>query len=417
MDLGFLEQAQYQQRFEAELAAAQPLRGLGEGRQPVGRLAVGPWLKSPVASFSHALLLPPPPCADEMATAVPGRDYVLRYDSQQAYEALTGKLRMLREWRVRAAFIQHSTKRQQRRARAPQCPGWQTVHRQGTDSAQPGSLTARLCLPRCSHLGLGWARTAATVSLCRSRGSTCLPQPLLPQDGVPRGAYRGTVAIRNPAGARIFLAPTPDVDFSGGPRRPRLPCWPCLPRFPGVPGVAPIKHTHACKACLLPGRRCGLAWPPHWPVAAGLPWRAPAPSQPHSTLRPSPACSRALQPRRQAAGGQHGGGGPQVSEPGMRVAQPRGTVPCPACPALVGAQTPFHVCHSRPLMAVMQAARAEGQRRAAAGGAAGGKQAAAARGAAGGGATAAGGAVPGADRSLPPPDLPAAAPASVLLTT
>ncbi|EFN51809.1 hypothetical protein CHLNCDRAFT_8691, partial [Chlorella variabilis] len=88
MDLGFLEQAQYQQRFEAELAAAQPLRGL-----------------------------------DEMATAVPGRDYVLRYDSQQAYEALTGKLRMLREWR----------------------------------------------------------------------------------DGVPRGAYRGTVAIRNPAGARIFL--------------------------------------------------------------------------------------------------------------------------------------------------------------------------------------------------------------------
>lgn len=35
------------------------------------------------------------------------------------------------------------------------------------------------------------------------------------QDGVPRGAYRGVVAIRNAAGARIFLAPTPDVDFSG----------------------------------------------------------------------------------------------------------------------------------------------------------------------------------------------------------
>ena len=38
--------------------------------------------------------------ADGIAAAQPGRDYVLRYDSQHAYETLTGKLRMLREWRV-----------------------------------------------------------------------------------------------------------------------------------------------------------------------------------------------------------------------------------------------------------------------------------------------------------------------------
>ena len=35
------------------------------------------------------------------------------------------------------------------------------------------------------------------------------------QDGVPRGAYRGVVPFRSPMGARIFLAPTLDVDFTG----------------------------------------------------------------------------------------------------------------------------------------------------------------------------------------------------------
>ncbi|KAI3434434.1 hypothetical protein D9Q98_002511 [Chlorella vulgaris] len=102
-DLGFLEQGRYRQLFEREVAAAQELAGL-----------------------------------EEVPNAAPGRDYVLRYSSQQHYESLTGKLRMLREWR----------------------------------------------------------------------------------DGVPRGAYRGVVAIRNAAGARILLAPTPDVDFSAARYNP-----------------------------------------------------------------------------------------------------------------------------------------------------------------------------------------------------
>ena len=32
---------------------------------------------------------------------------------------------------------------------------------------------------------------------------------------MPRGAYKGVVAVRNPLGARVFIAPTPEVDFSG----------------------------------------------------------------------------------------------------------------------------------------------------------------------------------------------------------
>lgn len=97
IDLGYLQADRYQQLFEAELRAAQELSTI-----------------------------------EEAQGAEPGRDYVLRYSSQQHYEKITGRLRMLREWR----------------------------------------------------------------------------------DGVPRGAYRGVVAVRNTHGARIFLAPTADVDFN-----------------------------------------------------------------------------------------------------------------------------------------------------------------------------------------------------------
>ncbi|KAL4450561.1 hypothetical protein ABPG77_000917 [Micractinium sp. CCAP 211/92] len=96
-DLGYLQADRYQQLFEAELHAAQELGSV-----------------------------------DEAQGAEPGRDYILRFSSQQHYEKITGRLRMLREWR----------------------------------------------------------------------------------DGVPRGAYRGVVAVRNAKGARIFLAPTADVDFN-----------------------------------------------------------------------------------------------------------------------------------------------------------------------------------------------------------
>ena len=41
------------------------------------------------------------------------------------------------------------------------------------------------------------------------------PAGCLLQDGVPRGAYRGVVAVRNLLGARIFVAPMPGLDFSG----------------------------------------------------------------------------------------------------------------------------------------------------------------------------------------------------------
>ncbi|KAL4439675.1 hypothetical protein ABPG75_002676 [Micractinium tetrahymenae] len=97
IDLGYLQADRYRQLFEEELHAAQELGTV-----------------------------------DEAQGAEPGRDYVLRYSSQQHYEKITGRLRMLREWR----------------------------------------------------------------------------------DGVPRGAYHGVVAVRNAKGARIFVAPTADVDFN-----------------------------------------------------------------------------------------------------------------------------------------------------------------------------------------------------------
>ena len=52
--------------------------------------------------ISSLLAVRTTPChAEEAQGAEPGRDYVLRYSSQQHYEKITGRLRMLREWRVR----------------------------------------------------------------------------------------------------------------------------------------------------------------------------------------------------------------------------------------------------------------------------------------------------------------------------
>lgn len=70
--------------------------------------------------------------------------------------------------------------------------------------------------------GLHRQRCTSSAALAVGRvGSSSLPPTgfrshnVVPQDGVPRGAYRGVVAVRNAQGARIFLAPTADVDFSG----------------------------------------------------------------------------------------------------------------------------------------------------------------------------------------------------------
>lgn len=123
-----------------------------------------------------------------MPASPPDRDYVLRYSSQQHYEKLGARLRMLKEWRVRPAACWPA--------------GWLAVRRRGQR-----------------------AKGSAGLLLCHSRlTAPSSPRPLpalLPaptqhtQDGVPRGAYKGVVAVRNPLGARIFLAPTPEVDFSG----------------------------------------------------------------------------------------------------------------------------------------------------------------------------------------------------------
>ena len=63
-----------------------------------------------------------------------------------------------------------------------------------------------------------------------TRLPVCLPACLL-QDGVPRGAYRGVVAVRNLLGARIFVAPVPGLDFSGelwtSACLQPLTLWPC----------------------------------------------------------------------------------------------------------------------------------------------------------------------------------------------
>ena len=53
-----------------------------------------------------------------MPKAAPGRDYVLRFTSQQHYEQLTGRLRMLREWRVRSTARKVSPAQ---RSSAPPC--------------------------------------------------------------------------------------------------------------------------------------------------------------------------------------------------------------------------------------------------------------------------------------------------------
>lgn len=93
----------YQQLFESELLAAEELTSIGEGA-----LALIAWPArgaDPAATFVWSSLQPVvslvfPSFPDNVAAAQPGRDYVLRYNSQQAYETITGKLRMLREWRV-----------------------------------------------------------------------------------------------------------------------------------------------------------------------------------------------------------------------------------------------------------------------------------------------------------------------------
>ena len=65
MDLSYLQGSRYASAFAAALAAAAPLSGPAD-----------------------------------VAGAAPGRDYVLRYNSQKQYEAVTGWLGMLREWKV-----------------------------------------------------------------------------------------------------------------------------------------------------------------------------------------------------------------------------------------------------------------------------------------------------------------------------
>jgi hypothetical protein len=91
----------YQQLFESELSAAEELTSIGERA-----LAVGAWPFWVPAQLrlapapKPAISVLPPLSADGVAAAQPGHDYVLRYDSQHTYETLTGKLRMLREWRV-----------------------------------------------------------------------------------------------------------------------------------------------------------------------------------------------------------------------------------------------------------------------------------------------------------------------------
>ena len=93
--------------FESELLAAEELTSIGEGA-----LALSVWAARGADAAASFVLVPPatdlspPSSADSVAAALPGRDYVLRYDSQQAYETITGKLRMLREWRVGGTSVE-----------------------------------------------------------------------------------------------------------------------------------------------------------------------------------------------------------------------------------------------------------------------------------------------------------------------
>lgn len=129
MDMSYLQRDNYARMFAAELAGATPLESVGAlgAAQCCLFLLAAPaaaclcsWPAAALAAVAlsvHVRGTPGaveqahpdtllthfiywPPHADEVPKVAPGRDYVLRYTSQQHYEKITGRLRMLREWRV-----------------------------------------------------------------------------------------------------------------------------------------------------------------------------------------------------------------------------------------------------------------------------------------------------------------------------
>ena len=126
MDMSYLQRDNYARMFAAELAGATPLESVGAlgiaqcclllpaaacchlyvqvagccaGCSDIKRACEGYGSKLLQANFSCVPFYWPTH-ADEVPKVAPGRDYVLRYTSQQHYEKITGRLRMLREWRV-----------------------------------------------------------------------------------------------------------------------------------------------------------------------------------------------------------------------------------------------------------------------------------------------------------------------------